>query len=149
MKRLTVTALVAALLVVGSARAHEGATGIVKDRMDGMQRMGETMKMIADRLAANRDLAAIGPDAGAIAATARRIPALFPPGSDWKPTDAKPEIWTGWDDFAAKSRNLDAEAMKLAQLVQGGDPTAIGAQFRKLRAACADCHDAYRAKHGH
>lgn len=92
-----VIAGMAAWLAV-AAHAHEGATGIVKERMDAMTESGKAMKAATESIRANRDLASIKGDALAISATAARIAALFPPGSDQKPTDAKPEIWTHWDD---------------------------------------------------
>jgi cytochrome c556 len=129
-----------------NALAHEGATGIVKERMDAMTESGKAMKAATESIRANRDLASIKDRALAISATAARIAALFPPGSDQKPTDAKPEIWSHWDDFTARAGELKDESAKLAVAVDTGDPGLIGAQFRVVGKVCAGCHDLYRVK---
>ena len=128
------------------ANAHEGATGIVKERMDAMSAMGKATKAISERLRANRNLPAIKGDAAAIQAAAGQIPAWFPPGSNASPTDAKPEIWTAWDDFVAKAKRLDHESATLSTLAEAGDPTRIAAQFRVMGNICSDCHRLYRVK---
>src|SRR4051812_44704534 len=58
MKRL-VAALGAALLIGSAALGHEGATGIVKQRMDEMEQIGRALKRINDRLESKRGVADI------------------------------------------------------------------------------------------
>jgi cytochrome c556 len=140
-----VIAGMAATLTI-AAHAHEGATGIVKERMDAMTESGKAMKAATESIRANRNLASIKDEALAISATAERITALFPPGSDQKPTDSKPEIWTHWDDFTARAAELKDESAKLAIAVDSRDPGSIGAQFRVVGKVCTGCHDLYRAK---
>jgi cytochrome c556 len=145
MKRLR---LIAALIVLPAiSLAHEGATGIVKERMDAMTQAGKAVKSISEHIQANRNLGSIKDDALTIEANAGRIPSWFPPGSDQKPTDAKPEIWSHWDDFTARAAQLKDESAKLAAAAETGDPGAIGTQFRAVGRVCSGCHDQYRAKH--
>ncbi len=144
--QLGLIAGVAVAVVATSAFAHEGATGIVKERMDAMTESGKAMKAAAESIRANRGFASIKDGALAISATAGRIAALFPPGSDQKPTDAKPEIWIHWDDFTTRTGELKDESAKLAVAVDTGDPGLIGAQFRVVGKVCAGCHDLYRVK---
>jgi cytochrome c556 len=59
-------------------------------------------------------------------------------------TDAKPEIWSEWDKFLAAAEALANESSKLAAVAQSGDMEAIGAQVKKVGAACGDCHKPYR-----
>jgi cytochrome c556 len=135
-------AIIAAFAVV--TRAHEGATGVAKDRMDLMQSMSREMKEISRRVNANRDLAAIGVSAARIRDTAPRLAALFPPGSGTGITDAKPEIWQRWDEFQGKALALQKESAALGAVASAGDPKAIGAQFTALIRACTGCHTDFR-----
>lgn len=124
--------------------AHEGATGVAKDRMDLMGDMSQHLKNIAKRLSANRDLTAIAADADHIVDVAPHIPDLFPPGSDKGITDAKPAIWQRWDEFVGDQKKLGEEAKKLSSLAASGDPRALADQYRAVTKACVACHDAFR-----
>jgi cytochrome c556 len=126
--------------------AHEGATGIVKERMDAMTQAGKAMKDAGERIKAKRDLPAIRDNARTVSEVAARIASEFPPGSDQHPTDAKPEIWAHWDDFAARAGALGREGDALAAAVDSGDPGATASQFRTVGRVCRDCHDLYRIK---
>jgi cytochrome c556 len=59
-------------------------------------------------------------------------------------TDAKPDIWQDWDKFAAAAKKLGEESGKLAEVAQGGDAAAIGAQVKELGKACGGCHKPFR-----
>jgi len=120
--------------------------GIVKERMDDMTGAGKAMKDAGERIRSGRSLATIKDDARTIAAVASRIGSLFPPGSDQRPTDAKPEIWMHWDDFSARAQALERESASFVTAADAGDPDAIARQFRTVGRACADCHDQYRIK---
>ena len=133
-----------AVLLVGSAAlGHEGATGIVKQRMDEMEHVGRVVKRINERLKSKRDLADIARDAEEIRAAATRIPSLFPPGSRDGHSDA---VWARWPEFEAASRALVDDSEKLAGAARTGQEPAIAAQFRSMTRACSGCHDAFREK---
>lgn len=139
---LIVIGIVAACAAATSA--HEGATGVAKERMDLMGSMSKDMKDIQKRVSGNRDLVAIADVAGRIRAAAPKIPSLFREGSGTGITDAKPEIWKNWDDFKAKVQKLEDESGKLASVAASGDPKAIGTQFTALIHACTSCHGDFR-----
>jgi cytochrome c556 len=135
------------LLVSGSTSlAHEGATGIVKQRMDEMEKIGRTVKRINDRLKSKRGLAEIARDAEEIRAAAARVPSLFPPGSRDGHSEATPAVWQRWQEFVAAASTLEREAEKLAVSARSGPDTAIAEQFRATTRACSGCHDVFRLK---
>ena len=71
----------------------------------------------------------------------------FAKGSDkGAETDAKPEIWTDFDDFQAKLNSYIDESKILAELAKTGDEAAMKEQFRKTADACKACHDKYKAE---
>jgi cytochrome c556 len=142
-------ALGAVLLVSGSTSlAHEGATGIVKQRMDEMEKIGRTVKRINDRLKSNRGLAEIARDAEELRAAAARMPSLFPRGSRDGHSEATPAVWERWPEFVAAARLLEEEAGKLAATAPSGQEVEIGRRFRATTRACSGCHDVFRVKSG-
>ena len=136
-----------AVLLVGSAAlGHEGATGIVKQRMGEMEHVGRVVKRINDRLKSKRGLAEIASDAEEIKAAAARVPSLFPPGSRDGHTEARVAVWERWPEFVAAAQGLEQEAEKLAAAARSGQEAAIAAQFRSVTRACSGCHEVFRVK---
>ena len=136
-----------AVLLIGSAAlGHEGATGIVKQRMDEMEHVGRVVKRINERLKSKRRLTEIAKDAEEVQAAAGRVPSLFPPGSRDGHSEARPAVWERWPEFVAGARSLEAEAEKLAAAARSGDEPAVAAQFRSMTRTCSGCHDVFRLK---
>ncbi len=114
---------VASSLTGTVAFGHGGATGIVKERMDGMGVMGKAVKLIAPMMQGE-----VAYDADAIRDAAEEIgrhagdalTKLFPEGSLQKPTEAKPEIWENWDQFVALAEQLQVFSEGLALAADNG-----------------------------
>lgn len=123
-------AAIASLFSV-AAFAHGGATGIVKERMDGMGVMKDSMKVLTPLMQGKTEY-----DAEAVRREARKIQAhagetltkLFPEGSSGKPSEAKPDIWTDWDGFADLAAQLELFAGGLAAAADNGLMMADGKQ---------------------
>jgi len=126
--------------------AHEGATGVVKDRMDLMTAMGKELKSVGQKVASNRNLASISDSATKIKAMSENITKLFPPGSLDKPTDAKPAIWEQWDRFEGHVSDLQKSLDALAAIAPSGDPKQVSAKFKAVDRSCSACHDDFRQK---
>jgi cytochrome c556 len=126
--------------------AHEGATGVVKDRMDLMSAMGKELKSVGQKISTNRNLASISDSATKIKAMSENIPKLFPPGSLAKPTDAKPAIWEKWDQFEGHVGDLQKSLDALAAVAPSGDPKQVSDRFKAVDRSCAACHDDFRQK---
>lgn len=136
-----------ALTATAAAVAHEGASGVVKQRMDAMQSIAGALKSIKKEIGEGEsyDAAAIKRDAEAIARHGgEAMTSLFPEGSKHGPTEAKSVIWTEWRDFAAKAEDLRARADDLAASAMPGAPPT--AEFKRVVQACAACHKLYREK---
>lgn len=164
---MTIFRLAALLLLSGTlgAQAHDKATGVVKQRMDAMGVLADSMKSIAGQLKSP------SPDAAAIqaAATALRDHAAgnltkdFPEGSLAPPTEARPEIWQDWDRFTTLANQLDLQAQGLA-LAAGNPRSDTPPEAQKTRSledfaamppntvftligqTCGTCHKSFRAK---
>jgi cytochrome c556 len=71
----------------------------------------------------------------------------FSKGSDTgAETDAKPEIWTDFDDFQVMLNDYVNESRKLAEVARNGSESDMKEQFRKTADSCKACHDKYRAE---
>ena len=126
--------------------AHEGATGVVKERMDHMTAMGKELKSVGQKIASNRNLASISDSAAKIKTMSREIPRMFPPGSLSPPTDAKPVIWEKWNQFEEHVSDLGQKLDALAAVAPSGDPKQVSDKFKAVDRSCSACHDDFRRK---
>ncbi|WP_068117886.1 c-type cytochrome [Tropicimonas marinistellae] len=106
-----------------AALAHGGATGVVKERMDGMSAMADVMKALAPMMQGT-----VAYDADAVRAGAAKIAehsgealtSKFPEGTDGMPSEAKPEIWQDWDAFSGLAQQLEIFAKGLERAADNG-----------------------------
>ena len=117
---------VALLLCLASttlALAHEGATGVVKERMDLMETQKDAIKLIGDMAKGNTpfDAAKAAEAARDISLTAKKIPELFPEGSggEKNKSDALPAVWEKWDRFTANADDLEGASDALSSAFDG------------------------------
>jgi cytochrome c556 len=150
--RLRRVAAAALALTIGlatvSAVAHQGATGIVKERMDTMSEIARNMKALAAMVKSDR----VDPDAAReigsrVAEQARLFPTQFPEGSLSTVSEARAEIWTKFDDFRSKSDALAKAAVALAETAPDDlDRGALRQALAAMGQTCKSCHESYRVK---
>lgn len=132
---------------VVSAFAHEGATGVVKERMLMMKDISSQMKtlgqMIKGELGFDPKLASSA--ARNIASHGLEMLVLFPEGSIDKPSEALETIWQEWDRFEQLTEDFVLKANELAEASKSAsEPIEIVPQFRALTQTCSTCHEDYR-----
>lgn len=133
--------------IAGAAYAHSGATGIVKERMDKMGEVASGMKVIARMLngQVEFDPAVLEASASEIADHASGFAPLFPEGSVSSPSEARPRIWTRWDEFIDHFSTMEARAVSLAdQAASVEDPSDLKGAFGQLADTCKSCHQDFR-----
>ncbi len=138
-------------VVMYQSEAHEGATGIVKKRMDAMSEMACAMKIIANMVKERRelDLNEVAVLGRTIASRAADIPTQFPDTADSRTgqrTEARPTIWERWPEFTSRAQRLEEEGEHLVATARTGTASAIGSQFKSLGKACRSCHKDFRKK---
>ena len=114
---------IAAISITGAALAHGGATGIVKERMDGMSAMGSAVKVLSEMMRGNIDYdpEVVKENALKIQMHAgEQLSKLFPEGSDGGPSEAKPDIWSNWTEFEEISQQLKIYAQALENAAPNG-----------------------------
>ena len=123
--------------------AHEGAEGVVKERMDRFKENKKAMKAIKGNLAG--DTVIIAQKASEIEAWAKQMVNFFPEGSTQPPSEALPAIWKEFDRFTDLASANEKAAAKLKNLAQSGaDTSALSGAFRSLGKTCKDCHNDYK-----
>ena len=147
--RFPVLILAGVLLAASAALAHEGATGIVKQRMEAMKDIAASMKvvgtMVKGETAFDRD--AVGEAARTIKGHAEAMPAQFPDGSTQHPSEALPAIWRDWDAFTAIAARLAEHAGALADEAAAAESIdALKARFGEVAQTCKACHQDFRVK---
>ncbi|MCW9044928.1 MAG: cytochrome c, partial [Alphaproteobacteria bacterium] len=122
--------------------AHEGASGIVMQRMETMKYAGVAMKKlkaIFTGQAANdpEEVAKLTKVIESIGG--EKLLKLFPKGSLQGPTEALPFIWERPERFKELANQLPVRAKTLAE-----DPTQMN--FVLMAKTCGDCHTDFRKK---
>ena len=141
----TAKSLVAGLfLIAGAAMAADATDPDVIARQDVMKTVGANTKILGEMAGGKTtfDAAKAAEARAAIIDASTQIEAKFTPHATDPASEAKPEIWTNWDDFLKHATTLNEAATAL-------DPASvetIGAGMGPLGNACKDCHTDYRIK---
>ena len=120
-----------------AAMAHSGATGIIKERMDFFKRSRDNLKAINMHLRGG-DFRAIVPLAEDIRDWAGKMPEYFPQGSDGKPSEAAPAIWTDFDGFTKAAKNHYEAADTLVSAAKSENAGDIAKAFKATAATFED-----------
>ena len=127
----------------GILSAHDGATGIVKERMDNFKATQGHLKAIGG-LMGSGDYAAIIDHAQQIKAWADKMPDFFPEGSGGAPSAAKPRIWEDFDGFKAAAQSHANATQGIIDAASAEDMTALTSTFRATADSCGSCHKVFK-----
>ena len=146
---LSVVSLTVSVTLAVAALAHTGATGIVKERMDGMMAMGKALGVVADMFKGKTsfDAAKVSASAKVVEGHAADMVALFPDtkaSREGKHTEALPSVWESNDEFVALAVALEKKSADLAQVAASGDQSQIRRSFGEMARVCSACHQDYR-----
>lgn len=147
MKQLSL--FMAASLLTLSASAHNGATGIVKERMDDMTVMDKSMKKLAPLVAIEKDINYVEISALSLTIAQKNagLLVLFPEGSLSSASEAKARIWRKWEDFSALMQQSEIAAAELASAASASATQGeLSSQFKALKKTCKSCHRKYKSK---
>jgi cytochrome c556 len=124
---------------------------VLKDRQATMKEQGKSLGSVKAYIDGKGDLAQAKAGAADLTQTTKKIPDLFPPGTDGpNPTGdyvAKPLIWTDWNKFLDAQKAAASKADALLVAVSSSDKTAIETAFNDLgKNGCGACHTTFREK---
>lgn len=143
MKFTTKTLILGLILVGGLAYAGEATDPDAKARQDLMDANGGAMKVLGD-MAGEKvafDATAAAAAKATLVAGAADITVKFKNQTTDPASHAKPEIWTAWDDFAAKAGDMGTASAALDTTSLDTLKAGIGA----IGGTCKACHTAYKA----
>jgi cytochrome c556 len=143
MKSVTKLLIGAFALVATVALAETESTDpTVIARKGLMGTIGKNTKILGDMAGGKAAFDAAGAEGAkaAIIAASLEITAKFEPQATDAGSEAKPDIWTNWEDFTTKAKGLNTAITALdATTVEG-----VQAGMAGVGGACSACHKAYR-----
>lgn len=139
-------ALILAALLSHQATSHEGATGIVKTRMNLMTSLASSMKTLGQMFKGETHYSSnvVAREASDISTKAVEMMAMFPKGSNHHASEATPAVWSNPAGFAEEAQRFKAAADALAGAA--ADETGARAKYVTLSQTCSACHKDYRTK---
>lgn len=124
MKQISVAVAVTAIVAVGAAAyAHNGATGVVRERMEGMVAMRNVLRDLTPMMqgSAGFDAALVAQGGRTIASHAgQTLVALFPEGTGGGASYATDAVWSEANTFRALADELRRHAEGLAAAAPNG-----------------------------
>jgi cytochrome c556 len=140
---------IAAVLTISVANAdQQSAEETVKARQHNLKDLGGAFKAVRDQIRKSEpDLTQVQQATAQIDQLASEMKQWFPQGSGPSEdieTDAKSEIWSDPQGFAAALTKFQQEAPKLASFAKVGDTDGLKKQVGVVGGACKGCHDKYR-----
>lgn len=131
-----------AALIGGLATSAIAADPSVEARQALMKSFGGAAKALGGMAGGGAyDAAAAEAAKAALIAGAAEIAAKFEMNVEDPESEAKPEVWTNWEDFLVKAKALGDAAAAL----DVASAESIGAGMGAVGGACKDCHTTYRA----
>jgi cytochrome c556 len=135
------------LVAVGCATAQSmrvGSGDVVADRQRLMKLNGANWGDAQAKFKAG-NIEGIAVNAETMAMLSMHIPALFPQGSLTEKSNAKPEIWQKWTDFASAAKNEQAWAERLRDAARAKNAMAVEGIMKEFGPkACGACHTPFR-----
>ena len=128
-----------------SLSAHQGASGIVKERMDEFLKARGQMKQM-QRALQNNQFETIADISADMQNWAKNMVKSFPEGSNEKPSEASLSIWRDSTGFANAAAFYNDSLIKLNESALTYDRDAVITAYQAVGQACKSCHKSYRKR---
>ena len=126
--------------------SQEGATGIVKERMDKFQESKNLMRTINKNLSGN-NFNVISQSAEKLNKWAIKMHEFFPKGSEASTSNksqASDNIWSDPEGFKKAVKKFEITSAKLIKISQNKNIDDTVSSFREVAASCKGCHKQFR-----
>ena len=132
--------------VITAAAGHEGAVGIVKERMDLMQSINRAVKSIRAMVRGKTpiDMEKLAFAARSIGNQGEFLPFMFPVEGNREFSRASPKVWEDPDGFRMSASNLVKAAKAVEEAARDSKESEVKSAFRLLAKTCGSCHKEYR-----
>ena len=135
--------LISNIVSITPLLAHEGAKGIVKERMDKFK-MSKKMMQTIHKSIQNEDFVTIEKSATTLHKWSKEMIKYFPEGSDGAPSEASANIWLDPDGFKKAVNNFELASLQLINNSKEKDFDKTVDSFRSLAGTCKGCHQKFR-----
>ena len=126
--------------------SNEGATGIVKERMDKFQESKNLMRTINKSLSED-NFNVITQSAKKLNKWANEMHKYFPKGSEASTSNksqASDNIWSDPEGFKKAVKKFEITSAKLIKISQNKNIDDTVSSFREVAASCKGCHKQFR-----
>ena len=123
--------------------AHEGAKGIIKERMDKFKMSKSLMKKINKGLQ-NDNFIIIEKSAQTLLNWSKEMSNYFPEGSDTRPSEASSDIWLDPEGFKIAIKKFELASLELITQSKNENFDMTVNSFRDLAKTCKGCHQKFR-----
>ena len=130
-------------LSISSIFAHEGAKGVVKERMDKFKMSKSMMQQINTNIR-DKDFKNIEKASQNLLTWSKEMSNYFPEGSDIPPSEASKNIWLDPDGFSKAIQNFEQASLKLVNQSQLKNLDGTIESFKNLANTCKSCHQKFR-----
>ena len=134
---------VALIGAVPVATAHEGATGIVKERMDRFKASKTSLQTMKQALK-SEDWTVLQTEAEQLNVWANEMVDYFPEGSNQAPSEARDAVWQDWDGFVRAVQAFGVTTQDLVSAVDNRSVNEATLAFKATAQSCKACHDSFR-----
>lgn len=135
--------LIVSIVSVKPLLANEGATGVIKERMNKFK-MSKKMMQTIHKSIQNEDFGTIEKSATTLYNWSKKMIKLFPEGSDGAPSEASTDIWLDPEGFKKAVNNFELASLKLINDTKEKDFEKTVDSFRSLAGTCKGCHQKFR-----
>ena len=123
--------------------AHEGATEVIKERMDKFK-MSKKMMQTIHRSIQNEDFETIGKSGITLLKWSKEMINYFPEGSEVAPSEASGDIWLDPEGFKKAVNNFELASLKLVDNCKEKNFDKTVVAFRGLARTSKGCHQKFR-----
>lgn len=149
LKGFTVAAALAGLALAVPSGFAADKEQVIKERQALMKKQGADLGAVKGFIDGKNDIAKATEGATDLITTLKKLPDVFPPGSEGPNPEGKfepkPAVWSDWKAFLAQRDVAETKAEALLTAVKGGDKAAIQTAFADMgKNGCGACHGKFR-----
>lgn len=146
MQKYRLIALSVAVLATGPAVAHDGAMGVVAERMTVMKGMAANMKTVGEMLNGRKafDATAVQTGIAALHENCHQAQEQFSSSTADHASRASSAVWEKPDEFKAEMETFDAAVKALVAASEAGNLDGMRVPFKDVAQSCSSCHERFR-----
>ncbi|GAA2888864.1 cytochrome c556 [Aminobacter niigataensis] len=146
MQNYRMITLAVTVLATEAAVAHEGAMGIVAERMTVMKGMAANLKTVGEMLNGRKAFDAAAAQAGiaALHENCHQAQAQFSSATAVHSSRSSAAVWEKPNEFKAAMETFDAAVKALVAASEAGNLDDMRVPFKAVGQSCSSCHERFR-----